>query len=158
MLWDAVKGFHPLTLDAFVPPGTAPLTEVIHEGRNTLPAIVHGGRHFQKRICKPSKEGATELYGYNQNFGLSRTASPGYFVVVPGDADGEVNIDYRRVPSEKPAGWPEIETNDTGFIRKLAHGGMEDVMRGISNHVTIGRARRGGQPMDAWFVLCRKDP
>jgi hypothetical protein len=30
-----------------------------------------------------------------------------------------------------------------------------DFMRGVSQHVTIGRATREGKPMDNWFVLCR---
>jgi hypothetical protein len=35
---------------------------------------------------------------------------------------------------------------------------MIDVMRGVSTHVSIGRARRGGKMSDNWFVLCREDP
>ena len=31
-----------------------------------------------------------------------------------------------------------------------------DFMRGVSEHVTIGRATREGKPMDNWFVLCRE--
>jgi hypothetical protein len=31
-------------------------------------------------------------------------------------------------------------------------------MRGISSHVTIGRARKKQGWMDAWFVLVREDP
>jgi hypothetical protein len=35
---------------------------------------------------------------------------------------------------------------------------MVDVMRGISSHVSIGRARKKNGWMDAWFVLVREDP
>jgi hypothetical protein len=35
---------------------------------------------------------------------------------------------------------------------------MVDVMRGISTHVSIGRARKAHGWMDAWFVLVREDP
>jgi hypothetical protein len=34
---------------------------------------------------------------------------------------------------------------------------MVDVMRGISNHVSIGRAWKQGKYMDAWFALVRED-
>jgi hypothetical protein len=31
-------------------------------------------------------------------------------------------------------------------------------MRGLSSHVTIGRAKRKGRWLDNWFVLVREDP
>jgi hypothetical protein len=33
-----------------------------------------------------------------------------------------------------------------------------DVMRRVSERVTIGRAERGGKPMDNWFALVRCSP
>ena len=32
---------------------------------------------------------------------------------------------------------------------------MQDFMRGVSSHVSIGRAQKKGKNMDAWFVLSR---
>src|ERR1019366_2758957 len=98
-LWEATKGFHPVSLDDFVPPSVAPGAEVIHHGKNSLPTFTH----FQKRFSKP------------------------------------------RDPESRRLG-------------RFAYYGMIDVMRGISSHVTIGRARKKHGWMDAWFVLVREDP
>ncbi len=157
-LFEAVKGNQPLTLDDFVAPSLEPLVEVIHHGKNTLPAFTH----FQKRFCKPkTKDDAkvTELYGYNHQ-DLQPITGPGYFVTHMPEgregSEGEVDIDYRRIPPTKPATWPEIQPNEARFGR-FVYSGMVDVMRGVSNHVSIGRAMKGGKYMDAWFVLCRED-
>ncbi|WP_394830792.1 hypothetical protein LVJ94_30215 [Pendulispora rubella] len=151
LLYEAARGFRPVTLDDFVPPSTEPLHEVIHHGKNTLPSF----SHFQKRFCKPEGDGK-ELLGYNHQQ-MSWATGPGYFVVHPAETEGEVDIDYLRVPSSKPAAWPPIKDNDHGLGR-LVYGGMVDVMRGVSQHVSIGRARKNGKFIDAWFVLCREDP
>ena len=59
-LFEAAQGFRPVSLDDFVPPGTDGLAEVIHHGKNTLPAFTH----FQKRFCKPSDAAAADrLWG-----------------------------------------------------------------------------------------------
>jgi hypothetical protein len=155
-LYEAVKGFRPLTLSHFVPDDVAPMTEVIHWGKNSLPAFTH----FQKRFCKPEGEDK-EIYGYNQN--QERWAiGPGYFVLHPPTdsrpepSEGELDIDYTKTPSSKPESWPPIAGNESGLGR-LVYGGMIDVMRGVSSHVSIGRAFRGGQFADNYFVLCRED-
>src|SRR6516164_6126233 len=49
-LYEAAQGFHPLTLEHFVPSGIAPLTQVIHAGKNSLPVL----SRFQKRFCLPA--------------------------------------------------------------------------------------------------------
>ena len=78
-LWEAVKGFRPVTLDDYVPAGTAPLTEVITWGMNTLPAH----NHFQKRFCKPADPKAKDrLVGFNFQ-SLSGLTGPGYYVAHP---------------------------------------------------------------------------
>ncbi len=155
-LYEAVKGFRPLGLADFVPDEVEPMVEVIHWGKNSLPAFTH----FKKRFCK-SKDQQGELWGYNDN---SETAhqfatGPGYFVVhKPERADAlesEIDIDYRKLPSAKPDAWPPIKPNEAGLSRFI-YAGMTDVMRGVSRHVTIGRALKGGQFMDAYFVLCRE--
>ena len=166
-LFLAVKGHKPLTLDDFVPSGVEPLTEVIHHGRNTLPTFTL----FQKRFCKPkAKDGedaVAELWGYNEGSGhptmieTKTFTGPGYFVThAPKDradiGEGEIDIDYRMSPPGKVESWPAVVPNEDRLGR-FVYAGMVDVMRGVSNHVSIGRAMKGGQWMDAWFVLCRED-
>jgi hypothetical protein len=152
-LWEAAKGFRAVTLDDYVPPGTPPLAEVITWGMNTLPAH----NHFQKRFCKPSDPEATDnLVGFNFQ-SLSGVTGPGYYVAHPGTDPAEIDIDYTMVPAEKPAAWPDIVPN-SARLGRFVYAGMIDVMRGISSHVSIGRARKKHGWMDAWFVLVREDP
>ena len=156
-LYEAAKGFKPLSLEHFVPAGTDALVEVVHWGKNSLPAFTH----FQKRFCKP-KDKDGELWGYNENHEShdQLVTGPGYFVVHAPDRQGaesgEVDIDYRKLPPSKPDTWPAIKPNEAGFSRFI-FAGMIDVMRGVSEHVSIGRAMKGGKAMDAYFVLCRED-
>ena len=150
-LWEAAKGFRPLGLDHFVPPSVGELTEVVHHGKNSLAAFTH----FQKRFCRPTREHEGKLWGYNHQ-DTAFWVGPGYFVTKQGDAEGEVNIDYRELPTEKPEGWPEIASN-SARLGRFVWEGMVDVMRGVSRHVSIGRAKKAGKWMDAWFVLCRQD-
>ncbi|HQY62041.1 MAG: hypothetical protein IPF92_02350 [Myxococcales bacterium] len=147
-LFEAAKGYRPLTLSHFVPDDVPDLTEVIHDGRNTLPLF----NNFQKRFCRP-EAGATELHGYNE--GSTRVfTGPGYYVAT--ERDGELVIDYRKKATVKDPRWPEILPNSQklGF---LVYEGMVDYMRGLSNHVSIGRAEKGGKLIDAYFVLVRQD-
>jgi len=75
--------------------------EVVHDGLNTL-AVPAPLRRFQKRFCRPSDQGADELFGYNEG-PLRRVIGPGYFVASPCSDDvqrslGGVVVDYYRVP------------------------------------------------------------
>lgn len=151
-LFEAAKGHMPLDLDFLVPASVGPLVEVIHEGKNTLPAFTH----FQKRFCKIEGEEA-KVGGYNHQT-LQPLTGPGYFVVMNGDGEheGELAIDYTRMPKSKPAGWPAIKPNEGG-LGAVVYGGMIDYLRGISTHVSLGRAYKKGKAMDAWFALVRKD-
>jgi hypothetical protein len=146
-LFEAVQGFKPLTLDDFVPPSTDHLVEVIHYGRNTLPAF----NYFQKRFCRP-KDKQDELWGYNEQ-SMKWAVGPGYFITRQSDPQ-EVVIDYYDVPPGKVETWPQIKKNSAG-LSKLVYDKMQDFMRGVSNHVTIGRAHKKGKKMDAWFILTR---
>jgi len=151
-LFEAAKGHMPLDLDFLVPSSLGPLVEVIHDGQNTLPAF----SHFQKRFTKLENEDA-KIGGYNHQSTAALTG-PGYFVVRAGEGEheGELEIDYTKLPKGKPASWPKIAPNE-GILPGLVYGGMIDYLRGISTHVSIGRAWKGGKPMDAWFALVRKD-
>jgi hypothetical protein len=151
-LWDAAKGFRPLTLDDYVPPGVPPHVEVIHHGKNSLPAHTH----FQKRFCRPKlPESGDILIGFNFQT-LSPVTGPGYFVTHASSQPGEVDIDYTVLPKEKPDGWPTLLPN-SARLGRFVYFEMIDVMRGISTHVSIGRAKRKRGYMDAWFVLVRED-
>ncbi len=151
-LFDAAKG-RTVTLEAIVPTGHGSLKEVIHEGQNTLPAF----NHFQKRFCLPTEGNARSdksvLWGYN-HLNVGAFTGPGYFVAYD-DADaGEVVIDYRELPPEKPGEWPEIISNKKKLGRVI-YAGMVDRVRRVSAHVTIGRAYKN-KPMNAWFALVRQ--
>jgi hypothetical protein len=150
-VWEAAKGLHPLTLDDYVPPSAAPHVEVIHHGKNSLPAH----NFFQKRFCKPKATTEPMLVGYNEQSWAAITG-PGYFVARPSSEAGEVDIDYTMLPQEKPGSWPTIVPN-SARLGRFVYAGMVDVMHGISSHVSIGRARKKHGWMDAWFVLVRED-
>ena len=161
-LYEAIKGYQPLTLDYFVPPELPPLTEVIHHGKNSLPAFTH----FQKRFCKPEGDEAGKLWGYNHNGAfITWFAGAGYYVAHDWEP-GEIVVDYTLIPPGKPPAWPDaVAKNERGIGPRAVYGNMVDIMRGLSKNVSVGRARRckeAGKPessewMDAWFVLCRED-
>jgi hypothetical protein len=146
-------------LDHFVN-GSAPRTEVIHDGKNTLP-LPPPLQRFQKRFCKPDGAGG-RLYGYNE--GVTRkVVGPGYFVAVPTrgrpswEARGPVVIDYHEVPDGPVVdGWPKIHDNDWRLQRFVYHQ-TRDFMRKVSKHVSIGAAYKREKPLDHYFVLCRRD-
>jgi hypothetical protein len=152
-LYDAAKGFRPITVDSFVPTDVADRTPVIHHGKNSLPLFTR----FQKRFCRAggsTESGARELWGYNHQW-YSFFSGPGYFVAYD-IADGQVLLDYTRLPPETIPIWPRILSNKSRLSRWI-YNGTKDAMRGVSEHVTIGRAARAGVDMPNWFVLCRED-
>lgn len=149
-LWDAVEA-NKLTLTHFVPADVPDLTEVIHYGYNNQ---IPGFRIFEKRFARPSQGGDKQLVGYNQYF-LMGLFGPGYFVARP-DQFGSVVVDYYLTPTEKPAAWPPIRPN-SGLLPGLVYGNMHDHMRGVSKHVSIGRAVKNGKITNNFFVLCRQD-
>ncbi len=149
-LYEAAAGFRPLSLEHFVPRGVAPLEQVDHAGKNSIPIF----SRFEKRFCLPVA-GSDRLWGYNFNPASIRPVTgPGYFVCYAIE-NGEVLIDYTQVPEgAPPAGWPAVRPNSAGLSRFIYHR-TKDTMRGVSRHVSIGRAARDGKPLDNWFVLCR---
>jgi hypothetical protein len=154
-LYEAAQGFRALTLEHFVPKGIAPLSQIIHAGKNSLPVV----SRFQKRFCLPAAA-ADSLWGYNENpRAITFATGPGYFVCYAIDA-GQVLIDYGQVPADKPPGkpdgWPDVRPNSAGLSRFI-YDRTKDTMRGVSNHVSVGRAARDGKSMDNWFVLCRRE-
>ncbi len=120
---------------------------VIHEGRNSLPLFTR----FQKRVCLQG----SQAQGYNEN-NIRWLVGPGHFLVRPSeDTEGEIWLDYYWVAESAPPEFPEACDNKKGLSR-LVYADMIDVMRGVSQHVTIGRAVRGGKHTENYFVLCRR--
>jgi hypothetical protein len=151
-LYDAAKGVRKLRLEDLVPSTVEPLQEVVHEGKNSLPAFTQ----FAKVFCRPRNGDARELWGYNRNPRLvEKAVGPGYYVAYEGPGD-EVLVDYTRLPKGKLPDWPEIISNEERLSR-FVYSGMIDALRGVSTHVSIGRAIRHGKTADNWFVLCRQD-
>jgi hypothetical protein len=154
MLFDAALSFVPLSLDFFVPEAAGSLKPVIHAGKNSLLFYTR----FEKRFTRP-EPGSKALFGYNENpSAIKGVTGPGYFVCY--EVDGaEVLIDYTQVPAldaPRPEGWPSVRLNSAGGSRFI-YNGTQDTMRGVSRHVSVGRAARAGKWMDNWFVLCRRE-
>jgi hypothetical protein len=149
-MWELAQGSKPLTLTYLVPASAKPLEYFPFEGKNSLPAF----KRFRKVFYRDSQGG---VCGYNDNPKLVQlTIGHGYFVVQMNPAaSAEIQIDYTRVPAEKPGGWPKIRPNDV-FPTMFVYGGTKDRLRWVSKDVVIGRAFKGGvEPMPNWFVLCR---
>jgi hypothetical protein len=158
-LYRKAKSAAPLSLDDFVPKGTAARMEIIHHGKNTLP-LPGWGRLFQKRFCRP-EAGEGRLFGYNES-PFKRLIGPGYFVTVPTagnaawEARGAVVVDYYQVPDGPVAdGWPKVVPNTQGLQRYVFHK-TRDFMRRVSAHVSIGAAFKKETALDHYFVLCRE--
>ena len=152
-LWDASEGFAELALIDLVPSNTPVDGTVRHYGKNTLPFF----SHFEKRFARQASVDAddpVELIGFNFQ-AMAPLTGPGYFIAVPSPKAGEVLVDYRRVPTAHPPGWPEVKSNERGLSR-LVYGFMVDTLRRVSEHVTIGSAARNGKDLGSWFVLCRE--
>lgn len=149
-LFDAAEGYRPIELTHLVPADTPDLREVQHDGLNTLPAF----RNFAKVFTRP-EESAGELWGYNRNPALlETTVGPGYFVAHDHHVPGELLVNYLMLPPRGLPGWPPVIPNSARLSRFVYHG-MQDVLRGVSEHVSIGRAQKGGRFLPAWFVLVR---
>lgn len=153
-LYDKVRGFARVELAELVPPDRADLATVRHLGRNTLPAFTL----FEKRFCRLpgiSRTAPESLIGFNFQK-LAGLTGPGYFVASADRAQGEVVIDYRRLPTLRPPDWPAIRSNETGIAR-LVYGFMVDRLRRVARDVTIGSASRHGRELGSFFVLSRED-
>lgn len=152
---------NPCSLQDLVPAGTPPKTEVILEGKNTLPLFTR----FQKRFCVPDTDDDV-LYGYNEG-GTRWLIGPGYFVAHATDApqagDGWTGnaasvVNYSMVPPSDDAvvdSWPKVKPNHKG-LQFFVYRGMNDFMRKVTDDVSIGSAYRGDKNIDSYFVLVRR--
>lgn len=147
-LYEAAAGFRPVGVEAFVPADVPPMTRVRHFGKNSLPMFSIFEKHFAK-----AEADAPEVFGLNRQ-STSIFTGPGYFLARPSPTEaGAVDIDYTAQPAKAPDGWPAVRPpRGIGFF---VFGGLRDVVRGISEHVSIGRGYRRGKVMDQYFVLCR---
>ncbi len=148
-LWDlAEEAPEALTLEYFVPADAEPLKPFVFEGKNSLPAFTR----FQKVFYK-QHDGT--IGGYN-NQKLAPITGWGYMILEKPDPNSkEVLVNYLKIPSEKPEGWPEIKPNCSGLSR-FVYCNMIDHLRWVNRDVVIGRAYKKGKPMPNWFVLCRR--
>lgn len=158
-LWAATEVAGAVGLADLVPLDQPPLQPVRHFGKNSLPLF----SHFEKRFCRPTLRhptlGAQSLWGYNHQPNAWLTG-PGYFICGPSpDPErGAVVIDYHHTPppeAARPAGWPSVRGNARGLGR-LVYGFMQDYLRTVSRHVTVGRAWRHGEATDNYFLLSRE--
>jgi len=151
LLFEAAQGFRPLTVHHFVPESVPAMKQVIHFGRNSLPIF----RIFEKRFCRPEGEFASiHLWGYNEQ-PFKQLTGPGYFTARQENKQ-EVVIDYLQAPPYRPDRWPPILPNSARLSRFIYYQ-TRDIMRGVSKHVSVGRATRNNRNMDNWFVLCRQE-
>jgi hypothetical protein len=136
-------------LDFLVPEGAPALKPFPLEGKNSLPMFTR----FRKVFYRTP---GGEIAGYNDQ-AMEKVTGPGYFMVEPSpERPGPVVVNYTRVPTDKPAGWPEIRPNEAGLSR-FVYAGMHDYLRWVSPDVVIGRAYRANtqNPMPNWFMLVR---
>ena len=152
-LFAAAEGFMAVSLDDIVGADRAPMEEVVHHGKNSLPVF----NRFAKVFTRPHQANRPELWGYNRTGSfIEAVVGPGYFVAYPHSVEGEVLVDYLRVPPARPEHWPEILPNSARLSRLVYHR-TQDILRGVSKHVFIGRATKDDKPLAAWFALCRSD-
>jgi hypothetical protein len=149
----------PLTMDDFVPGNRAPLEQVRHRGRNTLP-MPRKLQLFEKRFCRPDNR-TDRLFGYNQSPFIG-TVGPGFFVAVSTDETpawrgrGAIVVDYFQIPDGPVVpGWPKVIPNTQGLQRFVYHR-TRDFMRRVSEHVTIGAAFKVEKMLDHYFILVRE--
>jgi len=151
-LYHAAQGFKAISIDDIVPPSVGVMQPVRHDGKNTIPIF----SYFAKVFMRPTEDGP-ELWGYNAtNWLITTFVGPGYFVAYNHSVPGEVLVDYLRLPEGGHPDWPAIIGNDKRLSR-LVYYQTQDVLRGVSKHVSIGRATKKGKDMPAYFVLCRQD-
>lgn len=175
-LFEMAADAPPIRLSHFVPDALPAQRAVHHPGRNTVPAPTYF-KYFQKRFAKsPRPEDAGLVAGYNASNAFF--IRPGYFVAyetggprLAADKEpsralwerrGPVVIDYFQVPEgwPLPDRWPSVVPNSRG-LQRLVYYRTRDFMRGVSQHVSIGRAatedHKGDRDLDYWFTLVRED-
>ena len=148
-LFAAARGHRELDSEHYVPKETPDRTFVRHYGKNSLPAF----SHFEKRFARPGPDSPL-MWGFNHG-PMMGLVGPGHFVLRTGPDDAEMHVDYYSVPTERIDGAPKLKSNTAG-VSTLVYGNMIDVLRGVSDHVSIGRALKKGAWTPNYFLLCRE--
>lgn len=158
LLWTKAWANDPIDYAHFVPDGTKELQPIVHHGRNTLP-VIGPHRFFRKPMARPD-DGTMRAFGYNDapSQGLF---GPGYFVLTESRPEwqnrGAWLVDYFQTPDGPvPHRWPKVKPNTDG-LQRFIYAGTRDFMRKVSEHVSIGAAYKGDEPLDHYFTLCRED-
>jgi len=150
-LWEVCEG-RPVDARDFVPEGVPLGVEVIHKGKNSLPAF----SHFEKRFCRAEGDEG-RVYGYNHNWHNFTSTGPGYFQGYHHPDMDAFGLNYYEVPprdARLPSVWPRIRPNERG-LQRFIYAKMIDYMRRIAPGITLGRAWRHGRITDNYFVLTR---
>jgi hypothetical protein len=130
----------------------AELELVVCDGRNGLP-LFYKFRKVFSRI-------GGEVVGYNDGREIAGPLSPiAGWVTGPGhftayDVEGEIWVDYRKVPSARHPSFPPLIDNEHG-LRALTFGNMVDVVRRVSHHVFVGDAFRNKPRPDPMPFMAR---
>jgi hypothetical protein len=149
-LFNAADG-NAIDLEHFVPRKVPNQHFVKHYGKNSLPVFTT----FEKHFARPMED-AKEWWGFNESGEFVKTViGPGWFITRKGDKEGEVDIDYYRIPGRRLEGGPPLKENTSG-LSYFVYGNMVDVMRKVSDHVSVGNAIKNGSRTDNYFVLCRE--
>ena len=144
-LWALAADGAPMTLDQLIAPGKS---EGRWVGRNSMPMFTD----VDKRVVR--MDGA--YIGWNAIKGINLWfAGPGYFTMLPAPGrPKEIVVDYTRLPTKAPEGWPPIVPNDKG-THTLVYGNLNDFCRRVSDGVFIGGAERKGKFLDIYFTVAR---
>ncbi len=148
-LFAAAEGYGELDPTYYVPEETPDRTFVRHYGKNSLPLF----SIFEKRFARP-EPGSKVMWGFNWG-PMMGIVGPGHFVLRSGPGAGEMHVDYYSIPTERLDGAPKLKKNTSG-ISNFVYGNMIDVVRRVSDHVTIGRAIKKGAETPNYFLLCRE--
>jgi hypothetical protein len=149
LLFAAARDYRLLDFEHFVPPEKPERQFVRHFGKNSLPVF----SHFEKRFARPEPQPKV-LWGFNHG-PLMGLIGAGHFVMRTGPERSELHVDYYSIPPERLDEAPTLAANGKG-ISNLVYGHMIDVLRGVSEHVTIGRAIKHGKETPNYFLLCRE--
>jgi len=147
-LWELAVDGKEVDLEYLVPKDAKPLDPYSFAGKNSLPLFTHFKKVFYRTTTG-------EVAGYNDS-PVAWLVGWGYMIVEKSSKNPkELGVNYLKVPTEKPEGWPNIKPNSAGLTR-FVYGNMIDYLRWVSKDVLIGRAYRAGETeMPNWFVLCR---
>ncbi|HEX6839424.1 MAG TPA: hypothetical protein VF334_22765 [Polyangia bacterium] len=144
-LWTLAADGPPLTMEDVLPAGKEQARWI---GRNSMPMFTT----VDKRVVRQGGD----IIGYNHITGVNLWfAGPGYFTMVrAADKPKELVVDYTRLPTSGPAGWPKIEPNTKG-THTFVYGHLTDYCRKISDGVFIGVGVRRGKNLRIYFTVAR---